>query len=316
MAPARASRSIAALVRIAACLAATACSFQVAPAHPRPPLPTVAAVEVGPPHLVERRDHGSGRITGVLAAADEQVRFELRRRPSAGARPALVLLVPILAGGEQLMGLIADRLVAQGFDVAFCGRAGSALSVPQRTSDLNELFRRTVLHQRLMLAWLRAADDAPPALHLLGLSMGGMVSTVVAAQEPGLDGVTICLSGADLASLILGSSEGRVRRWCDWRQAVDGCGRDCLRWELDQFLQYEPFRYAPAIATDKVLFVSAAFDSVVPRRNQDLLWEALGRPQRIDLPLGHYSAALALDLVLGAAAEHFRTCQHSRRHGG
>lgn len=303
-------------IRVGAGLALAACSFQVAPKHPRPPLPTAATVEVAAPRLVERRDHGGGRITGVLMADDEQVRFELRRRTAGAAPGPLVVLVPILAGGEQLMGLIADRLVAQDFDVAFCGRAGSALSVPQRAGELNELFRRTVLHQRLLLAWLRAGDDAPPATYLLGLSMGGMVSTVVAAEEPRLDGVAICLSGADLASLIMVSSEGRVRRWCDWRQEVDGCGQDSLHWELDQFLDYEPFRFAPAIATDKVLFVSAAFDTVVPRRNQNLLWESLGRPQRIDLPFGHYSAALALDLVIRAAAEHFRACRHGPRQGG
>ena len=67
-----------------------------------------------------------------------------------------------------------------------------------------------------------------------------------------------------------------------------------------------PIRFAPAVPTEKVLFVSAALDTVVPRRNQDLLWESLGRPQRLDLPFGHYTAALAIDRVLSEAAEHFR----------
>ena len=53
------------------------------------------------------------------------------------------------------------------------------------------------------------------------------------------------------------------------------------------------------------MFVSAQFDTVVPERNQDLLWEALGRPARMRVPFGHYTSALAISSVLAAAAEHF-----------
>ena len=70
----------------------------------------------------------------------------------------------------------------------------------------------------------------------------------------------------------------------------------------------EPARFAAQVPTEKVLFVSAAFDSVVPRRNQDLLWEGLGRPRRLDLPLGHYTAAVAVDRVITAATDHFHAC--------
>jgi hypothetical protein len=62
------------------------------------------------------------------------------------------------------------------------------------------------------------------------------------------------------------------------------------------------------VATDKVLFITGALDTVVPPRHQDLLWEALGRPQRFTVPFGHYSAFLMLPEVVEAAAEHFRRC--------
>ncbi len=285
-----------------------ACSLQPAPSFPRPALASTAAT-VPCPRLVTMQQHGEGRASGTLLGEGEEVRFELhrcRRASGASTSPPLVLLVPILAGGRELMTLVAQRFVAEGFDVAFCERAGAAMSPPQRAADLDELFRRTVLHQRLLLAWLRASDTPPPTLHVMGLSMGGMISTVLAALEPRLGGVAICLSGADLADLVLVSSEGRVQRWLAWRRDTDGIGDDALEWELRQFLAHEPFRFAPGVQTDKVLFVSAALDTVVPRRNQSLLWEALGRPERLDVPFGHYSAALAMDRVIGAAAEHFR----------
>ncbi len=290
---------------LAAFLTAAACSFAPPPIHPRPPLPPpVAAAPVPPPELRELKDLGDGRSTGVLAAAGEEVRFHLRRADGNGRKP-LVLCVPILAGGDELMESVASRMRSHGFDVAFCARAGSALKPPQRGRDLDLLFQRTVLHQRILLAWLGSGPDAPTATFVLGMSMGGMVATVVAAEEPAVAGLAVCLSGADLGGLVLSSSERRVRSWREWRHTTDGVGDDHLRWEMQEFLVYEPLGFAAAIPTQKVLFVGADLDSVVPRRNQDLLWEALGRPPRLQVPLGHYTAALAIDTILGAAASHF-----------
>lgn len=243
--------------------------------------------------------------TGELVAAGETVRFRLHRREGGeGPRP-LVLLLPILAGGDDLLASVARRTRDLGFDVAWCMRAGGALRPGQRAADLDDLFRRTVLHQRVLLAWLRA-EHPPDGLFVLGMSMGGMVATVLTALEPDVDGTALCLAGADLAGLIACSTEVRVRRWTEWRQETDGVGRDHVQWELEQFLRYEPLPFAAAIPTEKVLLVGATFDTVVPPRHQDLLWEALGRPARLYVPLGHYSAALAIDPILAAAADHFR----------
>lgn len=289
------------------------CSSIQAPSHPRPPLPcpgavaTPAAVDV--PRLTKIEDRGHGRSTGELVGHGETVRFDLRRTASATAPAPLVLLVPILAGGENLMDEVAIRMLERGYDVAMCARVGSALKPPQRGPELEDLFHRTVLHQRLLLAWLRHDGAHPPATFVLGISLGGMVATALTAVDPELTATTICLSGGDLAELVLHSSEGRVQAWRRWRQHEDGVGDDHLRWEFDQFLQHEPLRTARAVATEKVLYVSGSLDSVVPTRNQDLLWEALGRPTRFWVPFGHYSAGLAISPILDAAAAHFRERQ-------
>lgn len=288
------------------------CAFSAAPNHARPAIElapeTLDTAPVATPELESLTDLGEGRSSGVLVGSGETVHFQLRRVPGSRAPQPLVLIVPILAGGEDLMNQVAQRMLDRGFDVAFCARAGSALKAPQRAPELDALFRRTVLHQRLLLAWLRGPDHVPPpALFALGLSIGGMVTTVLAALEPDLTGVAICLSGGDLAGLVLHSSETRVQSWVDWRRREDGVGADHLQWELHQFLHHEPLAFAASVPTAKVLFVGAEFDTVVPRRNQDLLWEGLGRPARLQVPLGHYTAALAIDPILSAVAAHFRS---------
>jgi len=278
----------------------------VLPVHPASAPPPVAT-----PQLTRLDRHGDIHWRGSLHGGSEIVEFELwRHEPSASdptPRP-FVLLVPILAGGELLMEFIASSMFERGFDVAYCKRAGPALREGQRGPQLQALLNRTILHQRYFLAWLRSATIFEPQPHfVLGISLGGMIATAVAAYEPSLTGVGICLSGADLQSLVPASTEPRVRRWVEWRQQVDGVGIDHLRWELREYLQSEPLQLASAVPTPKVFMVSATYDSVVPRTNQDLLWEALGRPARMTVPLGHYSAALAIGPILDATSEHFRS---------
>lgn len=296
------------------CLAwlASGCSFVTAPGAPRQAMTVqslgLAVAEVPSPELLTLQETAPGHFSGTLSAPGETVAFALRTTPGDPGRP-VVLLVPILAGGDDLMDQVALRVQAQGYDVAFCARAGGALKAGQRGKDLDELFRRTVLHQRLLLRWLRERHAAPAPQFVLGMSLGGMVTTVLAAQEPDLAGIAICLSGGDLKELIGTSSEPRVQRWRDWRQHEDGLGADELRTELEQYLTHEPLRYAPAVPTERVLLVAATMDTVVPERNQLLLWEALGRPARYSVPLGHYSAALAIDAIVAQVARHFDTRQ-------
>ena len=286
------------------------CSFTPPPVFPRPALPLPAplhadfALPDAPRLLRLDADGETGVADGEIACGAETIHFHLHRA-DVPERP-LVLLVPILAGGEDLMRLLARRFVARGYHAAWCDRAGAALRPPQRGADLHRLFMRTVLHQRALLAWLPHCDSVrPPAIFACGVSMGGMVTAALAAVEPGLTASAMCLAGADLPAILLDSGERRIEEWRDWRRSADGIAGSPLRHELEVALQCDPLRLAPFVATDRVLLVATRFDDVVRPRYQDLLWEALGRPGRLSVPLGHYSSALALDAILDAIASFF-----------
>jgi dipeptidyl aminopeptidase/acylaminoacyl peptidase len=172
-----------------------------------------------------------------------------------------------------------------------------------------------VLHQRIALRWARNSEQVrPQSTFACGVSMGGIVTTLLTALEPGLQGSAMCLAGADLPTILGNSSEGRIQKWRDWRLATDGISGSPLDQELRQSLRSDPLRFAPYVQTDRVFLVAAEFDEVVRPHHQDLLWEALGRPQRLSIPLGHYSAAICLDPLVSSIADFFDARQHDGSH--
>jgi dienelactone hydrolase len=292
------------------------CVTEPAPRHPRTALPLppeVAARYALPGPVIATHEQTSARgreVQGELRAGAERVRFHLLL-PEGRPRP-LVLLVPILSGGDSLMQILAGQLAGRGYAAGYCERAGSAMRPPQHGPDLELLFRRTVVQNRMLLAWARTSPLVRgQEAFVLGISMGGMVGTVLTAVEPDVRAAVLCLAGGDLGDLVLHSREGRVLSWIDWRRSEEGAGRGEIETELRRSLLSDPARLAPYVTTERVLMVSALFDDVVPARNQDLLWEGLGRPRRMFVPTGHYTAALAINPILDAAGSFYASAPAS-----
>lgn len=296
------------LSALLACL--PACAFTEAPDFPRSPMPLSEADAMrfripGPVELLKLDPTSDPTVfVGDLASGPETVHFHLYRAKHIAA--PLVLLVPILGGGEELLRTMARRFVERGYHAIYCDRAGSALRPPQRGAELETLLVRTVLHQRIALAWASDCDSIRPTQKFAcGVSMGGIVTTLLTAVEPGLSGSAMCLAGADLPTILGDSSEARIEKWRRWRESEDGIAGVELDEELRRTLHSDPLRLAPCVPTDRVFLVAADFDDVVRPEHQDLLWEALGRPQRLSVPLGHYTAALCLDPLISSIADFF-----------
>ncbi len=293
------------------------CVTIAAPATPRQalPLPTEVRSHYALPGTVSE-DYlvpldGRDRIfRGRLSCGAEHPEFHLMlpaRRPAP-----FVLCMPILAGGEELMWWVAEYLVDEGFAVAFGERVESAMKPHQDVSDLERLFQRSLVHNRAILAWgRRQAFVRPGQTGLLGISTGGIMAGTMMALEPQIRGGVLILAGGDLPDLLMRSSENRIERWRQARQEQDGLTEAGLLARLRQGLRSDPALTAPYVATDKVLMITASWDTVVPERNQTALWEGLGRPERFKLLLlSHYSSILDVILptqaILGSSADFLR----------
>ena len=295
------------LVAGIAVLAIAGCAHVEAPAHPRPSLPL-------PPDLVQRYalpgpvveeslvpiggDNGIRFYRGRLRCGDELAEFHYLHPENGSAQP-FVLCLPILAGGRALMWILATSMAERGYAVAWSERVASALKPGQRGHELEQLFRRTITHNRMILEWVRGRPDIDPERQgCIGLSMGGMIGAVLLAVEPELRGGALCLAGGDLGGIMLASAEPRARNWRRWRHEADGAYGEELRRELRELLVSDPALIGPYVETERVLLVGGALDDVVPPHHQDLLWESFGRPERHVLPLGHYTAVLAFDSMV------------------
>ena len=286
----------------------SACSTIAAPDHPRPPLPL-------PSHIAERyelpgpvnedylvRLDERGRISrGRLTCGDERPEFHVIL-PEVTPAPVLLCL-PILAGGERLMWHIADQMATRGFAVVWGKRVASAMQSHQKVDDLEELMRRSIIHNRAVLTWAKTQSWADPGpASIFGISTGGILGGILLALEPDLGGGVLILAGGDLPDLLMNSSESRIEKWRRKRSQTDDLNRPRLRELMCTKLLSDPARTGPYVPTDKVLLVSANLDTVVLPRNQDLLWEALGRPERLRMHLfSHYSSILGLPSVLSRA---------------
>jgi len=296
-------------------LALAGCSYVPAPPHPRPalPLPDSVAERYALDGPVEEtslvpigRRAGVSFFRGQLRCGSEVADFHYLQPDQASAQP-FVLCLPILAGGDELMWIIGLDLASAGYSVAWSERVASALDTGQRGAELEQLFRRTVIQNRMVLHWARLQPQIDPRqTACVGVSMGGIVATVLLAAEPQLRAAALCLAGGDLARLMMVSAEGRVVRWRRWRHLEDGRGGSELYRELETDLLSDPALVGPFIATDKVIMIGSDLDEVVPIDKQDTLWESLGRPARHHLPLGHYTAALAFGSIFGSVHEFLR----------
>ncbi len=242
---------------------------------------------------------------GSLTCGSERCDFHLMlpsKVRNNGDKPPLILCVPILAGGKSLMWFLASALTERGYAVAWTRRAGRAMTRGQRSADLELLLRRTLLHNRMVLSWARQQPDLLSQQQaVFGVSMGGMIATVLMALEPSVDAGVLCMAGGDLADIIEHSTEDRIVRWRRWRQQQDGLGPSQIAREIQREVLTEPLRFGPHVASERVFLVATRLDEVVPMRNQDLLWESLGRPERLVMPLSHYTAVVGIGRILSSA---------------
>lgn len=289
-----------------------------APARPATPAPDAARYALpGPPgaELSRVRQQVGPTLERWAVRLAPQVPPDLEHLPHArdpievlwltphpaphGPRP-VALLFPILANTTLLMCEFGGALVHQGFVVGVVPRKELGFDPQASVERAEDEMRALVLRARQALDWICAQPEADPArVGVLGISAGGVLATCLAAVDPRVQASVIVFAGGPLADVLMETTEDDFVRKRDATLAARGWSPERLRAELAARLRTDPLALAPAVDPAGVLFFLARGDRSVPTARQRALWEALGRPERVELAGGHYGAfALFFPVIL------------------
>jgi hypothetical protein len=231
--------------------------------------------------------------------------LHFRPRGEAGPRP-LILLSPILGNTTFVVERVARRFARAGLHAAVVQRKDLAFD-PRLSVELAEdEVRLVVMRSRQALDWLLCRPDVDPArLGTFGASAGAIVSSMLAGADARLRAHVWLMAGGPLPDVMAHTVEGEYRRYRGAAMRATGLRLTQLRERLRSTLRTDPMHLASRVSRERVLMVLARFDRSVPYRYGLALWRALGRPERLLLPLGHYTTFLLLPWLEQVALDYY-----------
>lgn len=237
--------------------------------------------------------------------------FYLPRAGGNRPRPG-ILVLPILNDLLHLAsGTLGRYLASRGFAALELRSGPSFLDRVRVVPDgegptCQDVETEMIRDGRRGLDWLshqRGVDAG--RLGIIGISHGAIIGPCVMGADARLRAGVFCMGGADEAMIVARSHEASVRRFRRRIMRVHGLTHpeELLRLGRPEDSPTEPMRYAGRVDPHSVLLFKTRLDRAVVPEAQDKLWEALGRPRRITLPLGHIGFGLAFYYAARRAAE-------------
>lgn len=209
----------------------------------------------------------------------------------------LILIVPILSGGNKIASSFARYFTQYGFAIAVVHRQKAYRKIGY-IKQANEIMRQIVFDHKQAIDWIesRAELDAS-RIGVLGVSMGGIISALLSALDKRVKTTIIILGAGDIPYLLAHSNEKRIKKEREILLAARQQGTAELPPMLPQKIECDPINYAQYIDANRTLMVLARFDSVIPFNKGLELKEKIGNPETIYLLSGHYSAIIYLPYV-------------------
>jgi dienelactone hydrolase len=256
---------------------------------PHPTSTSVALLKQKKHYLLERVELDSN--TPLFGQERIKVDYYRTRRP--GRSPA-VLALPITGGVDFSVESFARVFASHGFHVAIVYNRGRRFEKARTAEEVEEYFRQIVLDNRLVLDWMvRQPEVDPNRLGCLGISLGGIKAALVAGADPRIRAAALCLAGGSLADIAVASKERSLRKCID-QWVASGVPRRAIHEELSTKVVTDPLRLAPYIDARSTLMFIAVLDQSVPRSCGERLRRAIGGPETVYLPTGHYTGFLYL----------------------
>jgi hypothetical protein len=232
--------------------------------------------------------HGLAQLTDWDVASNLRMHAYLLRHAD-GPRPWVVVIHGHRMGEARDIRFLGSRRLYDdlGVDVAHVvlpmhGPRGrlDAHSFPGADPVANLLgVTQSVADARALIAWIRGQSDAPIAT--FGISLGGLVASLLGAVEPELHAVVAGVPLTDIATML--STTVRSR----WGEAAlaDSHFLDPAPVALSRLAS--PLCFAPIVPPERRFIYAAIGDRLVTARQAEALWEHWDRPTILWLQGGH-----------------------------
>jgi dienelactone hydrolase len=229
--------------------------------------------------------------------ANNVVHAEYFQPVGVGTKRPAVIVLHILGADFPLSRYMAARLADRGVAALFVKLpyygerrpAGGGLDVKRFLSaDIERTvtaMKQGICDVRRAAAWLASRPDVDPhRLGVAGISLGGIVSSIVVAVDPAIREGAFLLAGGDLSTILWQMPEGKAfrARWIESGHTLAD-----LKALTDPF---DPLRYASRLRGKRVFMMAGKVDEVIPPACARALWDAAGRPPIRWYDCGHYSA--------------------------
>ncbi len=314
-------RNCTAIALSALTITATGCAH-VGLHHPvrsvQSPSPDISAYYDYPNHapvgtlqqVSERRTYRESVVQFPLSVSgfeptEPTVEFEWFQSKRPGRRAA-ILFNPILGGDYPLERGICRYLAGHGFHVAMVHRKTLKVSPDQPPEHLELLLRQGVIRIRQIVDWMALQSYVDPdRMGSFGISMGGMASVMTAAVEPRLRAHLVALAGGGIPDILVTSKDRLLTK--PRRRYLEHHHLDLPTMErlLRDHIRTDPIRLAPSVDPNTVLLFIAVFDRTIGTQNAFRLRQALGNPETVFIPAGHYTAYLYLPYLKWISARYF-----------
>jgi len=214
--------------------------------------------------------------------------------PAYTDRRPTVLMLPISGGVDFSVESFARLFVTHGINCALVHNRKVRIKETQSAEEVEAYFRQTVLDNRQALDYLVTRTDVDPnRLGCLGLSLGGIKASLVAAVDRRIKCAVLGLAGGSMADITMHSKEHGLEEYVHELLAL-GVEPALIYGELKEKVRTDPLRLGPYLDARNTLLFIAGFDQVVPTWTGQQLRQAIGDPQTIYLLAGHYTSFLYL----------------------
>jgi len=217
----------------------------------------------------------------------------------------VILLLPILKGKEKVIESFARFFAQNGYAAIVVQRQKSFKSL-KTFEGVNTILHQAVINHKVVIDWLEKRPEIDNQnMGVLGLSMGGIKASLLSAVDKRIKAGVLVIAAGDIPWVLMHTRENGLIRKRKAHLEKFNLMPEQLFTALKSDIKFDPLYYAPYMNAEKTLMVLARFDRIAPIAKGLALRAAIGDPETIFLPTGHFTAVLFKKYVMKKSLNFF-----------